>query len=199
MLSDNNNNIKDVFIVGDMNARFGHSIGNIPLSSNSPDIQTCSYPVIPDNINTANDNAHILSSICVNNNLVVLNNIKTPFCHFPSKKTFKRNGEWISELDTIVNSYGMLKLVHNFAVHQTDWLPSDRAPISVSVKLPRVNSDILRSRAGFLGGHAALMGHARQVRMVRRPVRFEQVNVLDFSNKIRDIPPPINENNDVKK
>ena len=79
---------KDVCIIGDLNARFGSSIQTMPSRSNNPGIQSCSYPVIPDNITTPNDSAFILSSICIDNDLIVLNNVKTSSCHFQSQKTF---------------------------------------------------------------------------------------------------------------
>ena len=189
----------EVLIIGDMNARLGYSVRNIPISSNNSVIKRCTYPVIPDEIQNSNTNGHLLSSICTDNDLVVLNNIKSSFCHFPSKKTFRRNGKWISELDTVVSSYKMLNKFDNFTVHQTDWLPSDHAPISIGIELPKVNLDILSFRAEYLGGHAALMGHARQDRMVSRPVRYDQIDVADFSNMIRDMPIPLNEFNDISQ
>ena len=72
-----------------MNARFGTSVRNISLSSSIPEIQACTYPDIPDNLTSPNDNAYLLSTICVDNDLIVLNNIKTPTDHFPSCKTLK--------------------------------------------------------------------------------------------------------------
>ena len=100
----------------------------------------------------------LLSSLCTDNDLVVLNNVKTSFCHFPSKKTFKRSKQWVSEIDTVIASFQMLNCFGSFSVHQTDWLPSDHAPISIDVKLPNVNLELLLSRAEHLGGHGSLMG-----------------------------------------
>ena len=45
------------FILGDMNARFGASVQNIPLKSSIPAIQVCMYPDIAENIPSPNDNA----------------------------------------------------------------------------------------------------------------------------------------------
>ncbi len=48
-----------------------------------------SYPVIPGDVSEANDNAEILSSLCKDNNLLIVNNLKTPQRHFVSDKTHK--------------------------------------------------------------------------------------------------------------
>ena len=138
---------KNVCIIGDLNARFGNSVRSIISRSNNVNIQSCSYPNIPDDIASPNDSAYILSSICVDNNLIVLNNVKTPISHFPSQKTFKRRNQWVSEIGTIVTSYEMINYVEQFNVHQTDWLPSNHAPISINLKCPKVNLDLLLTRA----------------------------------------------------
>ena len=80
-------------ILGDLNARFGSSVRNIPLRSSTPDINKCTYPNIPDEVPSPNDNAYVLSSICVDNDLVVLNNLKTATSHFQSQKTFKKRNQ----------------------------------------------------------------------------------------------------------
>ena len=191
-------NYKNVCIIGDLNARFGNSVRNIPSSSNNPDIQSCSYPNIPDDITSPNDSAYLLSSICVDNNLIVLNNVKTNTCYFPSQKTFKRNRQWLSEIDTMVTSFAMLNDLENFTVHQTDWLPSNHAPISIDLKLPKVNLDLLLTRAENLGGHGSLMGQTARERTVNRPVRFDHVNTSVFSDMLRDITiPEVNNNIDL--
>ena len=190
------NDHENICIIGDMNARFGATVRNIPVRSNNSYIQSCSYPTISDDTLSPNDSSYILSFICLDNDLVVLNNIKTPFCHFPSLKTFIQRNQWISEIDTIVTSYGMLKSVEDFGVYQTDWLPSNHAPISVNIKLPKVNLDILLARAEYLGGHASLMGHDFQDRLTNRPIRYEHIDISAFSNMIGDIPLPLVDNND---
>ena len=138
-----------------------------------------------------------MSSICVDNNLIVLNNIKTTNAHFPSQKTFKRRNQWVSEIDTIVTSYEMLNYFEQFTVHQTDWLPSNHAPISINLKCPKVNLDLLLTRAEYFCGHGSLMGKVVCEQTVNRPVRYEQVDVSAFSDMIGIIIIPLINNNDV--
>ena len=184
-------------IIGDLNARFGASVRNIPLRCSIPGLDECIYPNIPDNVNSPNDNAYFLSTLCSDNGLVMLNNLKTATSHFPSQKTFKRRNQWISELDTAVVSYKLLNYINRFNVHQTDWLPSDHAPISIELKLPEFSMDYLLLRAGYLGGHGSLMGQAAQERMVNRSIRYHQINLEDFSNTINNMPIPNPPYNDV--
>ena len=177
-------------IVGDLNARFGTFVRNMLALSNIPDVGMYEYPIIPDEISTPNNNAYILSNLCIDNNLLVLNNLKTHNNYFPSKKTFKRN-QWISELDTVTVSYNLLEYICNFNVHQTLWLPSDHAPISFDIKLPKFNLDNLMKRASVLGGHGSLMVKTAQVKLVNRPIKFKQIDQEKFLNIIPNVTMPI--------
>ena len=178
------------FIIGDLNARFGSSVRNISLQSKCPDIKECLYPYIPDDVSGPNDNAYLLSTVCIDHSLLVLNNVKTPTKYFPSQKTFKRRDHWISELDTNIVSYGLLDFLSNFTVHHTNWLPSDHAPISVDLKLNRFNLDSVLVRASNLGGHGSLLGQSNQNYVGNKPIKYNQININDFSRNIADLPVP---------
>ena len=184
-------------IIGDLNARFGTHVRNIPLRSSIPEINACTYPYIPDDITSPNDNAYLLSALCTDNDLIVVNNVKTATLHFPSNKTYKKRNQWISELDTAIVSYRMLSCLSNFNVHQTDWLPSDHAPISIDLKVSEVNMDCVLERANNLGGHGSMLGQAAHGRMVNRPVRYEHIDRDKFANAIDNITLPDFSNNDV--
>ena len=184
-------------IIGDLNARFGNRVRDIPLQCNNPDIKECTYPNIPDDISTPNDNAYLLSTVCVDHSLLVLNNVKTPTKYFPSQKTFKRRNQWISELDTTIVSYELLDNLSNLTVHQTDWLPSDHAPISIDLKSTRFNTESMLLRATNLGGHGSLMGQVSHDRIGNRPIRYEQINVNEFSNNMTNLPMPNIDNTNV--
>ena len=184
-------------VISDLNARFGTSVRNIPLRSKVPAINNCTYPRIPDDISSPNDNAYVLSTLCLDNDLVVLNNIKTPSSHFPSLKTYRKNNQWVSELDTACISFYMLNNICSFNVHQSDRLSSDHAPISVELKLSEVNLDCLISRAQNLGGHGSLVGQTAYDRLVNRPIGFNQIDPDRFHNNILNVPIPIAYESDV--
>ena len=183
-------------VIGDMNARFGTSVRSIPLRSSSPNMHVYTYPNIPDATASPNDNAYILSTLCVDNNLIVVNNVQTPICHFPSNKIFKNRTEWISEIDTSIVSYELLSSIKSFNVHQTDWLPSNHAPISIELKVSSFTMDNILLRANNLGGHGSLMGRVVHGTEVNRPVRYEQIDTFKFSNAIESVTVPITNDHD---
>lgn len=90
---------KEFVIIGDLNSRFGLSVRNLTVKSEIPDSHLYAYPLLPDDVSVANDNAYILGTICSDNDLLVLNNLSTPTKVFSGGKTFKRKNQWISELD----------------------------------------------------------------------------------------------------
>lgn len=88
-------------IVGDWNTRFGTTVRDFLTLTGVPSRDSYSYPCSVDDVNTANDNAEILSTICRDQKLLVVYNLNTPVNHFPGKKTCHKNGVWISELDIV--------------------------------------------------------------------------------------------------
>lgn len=69
-------------IKGDMNARFGEYVRELPTLSDTPSAHLYEYPAIVDNILAPNNNAYVLSTMCVDNKLLVLNNLMTPARHY---------------------------------------------------------------------------------------------------------------------
>ena len=124
---------------------------------------TFSYPLIPDEFVTPSDNAFMLATICQDNDLLAINNLKTDSKHFVSGKTYKKKNVWISELDVVVTSRQLVRDIADFQVHQTALLPSDHAFVSLEMRLPAVNLTTLCERAGMLGGHGSLMGEGSEV------------------------------------
>ena len=67
-----NNMSNGYVIMGDMNARFGKAVRDLGAMYELPDTHI-SYPNIEDDVGTMNDNAEFLSTICLDNKLLVLN------------------------------------------------------------------------------------------------------------------------------
>lgn len=123
-----------------------------------------------------NDNAFILSTICQESHLILLNNLKTRTNYFPSKRTYRKGEDWVSELDVCLVSPGVLDRVNEFSVLQNLELPSDHAPISLSLILPCTDMDILRSRAQYLGDHAVLYSQSSNNQGAIKPLNM---NIID--------------------
>lgn len=116
-------------IMRDMNTRFGESVRNLPGLVNVSDAQLYTYPHIPDPVRTANDNARTLAIVCIDARLIIVNNFRT----------YNKGAEWKSELDVCVTSTNVVKCLSAFCVWQDMSLPSDHAPIALSVSPPSVD------------------------------------------------------------
>lgn len=171
----------EVLIMGDLNARLGVSVRDI---LNSDDVFT--YPSVPDNVTNPNNNAYILATICKDNELLVINNLKTDTKHFVSEKTYRKKDVWVSELDVVVASRQLVHDIDAFQVHQTTDLPSDHAPVTLEVRLPSVNIAALDTRVSMLGSYGSLTEWQGRGGRQRRPVGFRSLNTDLFINSIPD-------------
>ena len=70
-----------------------------------------SYPNIPDHVDRPNDNAYVLTTMCMDLKLVVINNLKFREKEFASRMTYKQGNTWISELDVCMASSNMIDYV----------------------------------------------------------------------------------------
>ncbi len=173
-----------VVIMGDMNTRFGASVRDI-LRDDLRVHDTFTYPLIPDEVTNPNDNAFVVSTMCKDNDLLVINNLKYDSKHFVGGKTYKKKDVWVSELDVVVASRQLVCDIVGFHVHQTAHLPSDHAPITLEMRMPRVNLSMLDKRANMLDGHCSpTEGRGRGG--VRRPVGFSDINPDRFTACIPD-------------
>ena len=113
-----------------------------------------------------------------------MNNLKTPDQYFEGNKTFKKRDDWISELDLCVTSHHLIKSLCGFSVIQRGDLPSDHAPVAVTITVKGMDLDSTLARASSLGGHAALCGPASKVKQVKKPLRFHMIDKGLFSRNI---------------
>ncbi|XP_068228044.1 uncharacterized protein [Palaemon carinicauda] len=164
-------------IIGDLNTRFGKGVRKI---SNTEEF---SYPVVADDVNVPNDNAYVLTTICKDHNLLVVNNLKAYDKHFVSNKTYKQGTRWVSELDVCVGSIQLINSIESFRVHPTENLPSDHAPISIKMSKGRIDLDFVLRRASFLGGHASLMGY-KCSSLVKTPIKYKRIDPKMFNASI---------------
>ena len=135
-------------VIGDLNARLGTSFRELPVRI---DKTQYSYPTLPDPVTTPNDNATAMLGICIDEQMLLVNNLQTPIIHFPSKKTFRKGREWVSELDTCFVSEDLVKYVQHYDVIYNESLPSDHAPIVIDFQPPSTCLDTLLTRASDLG------------------------------------------------
>ena len=92
---------QEVCITGDLNTRFGSKV-DLLKNVEIPNRDFLSYPTLPDDVLVLRENASILLNICRDTKIVALNNIKTHTKNFVTNKNYRKNNEWISEVDTCV-------------------------------------------------------------------------------------------------
>lgn len=68
--------IDSYVLLRDFNARFGESVREIPSLAELPNGASYEYQSLPDPTHQPNENTNILAGICIEDGLVVLNNIK---------------------------------------------------------------------------------------------------------------------------
>ena len=171
-----------VMLMGDLNARFGASVRNIPVTAGIPDCYSYTYPVIPDPVEKISYNASILSTICIDQGLLVLNNLKSGNKYYESRLSYRAGNHWISELDVCILSHKVLTCVKDFDVSGESSLPSDHALISVCVHPSMVNREWLLRRAQLLGDHAVT--YSPQNNHLRKPIKFSRINAEHFLGEL---------------
>ena len=172
---DNDNS--RVLIMGDLNARLGTSVRCVLDDEPQVNHTLFTYPLIPDEVANPNDNAYILTTMCKDNDLLVINNLKYDTKHFVGGKTYKKKDVWVSELDVAVASRQLVYDIIDFQVYQTAHLPSDHAPVALELRLPTVDLSMLDKRASMLGCYATLTGGGgARGGGVRRPVGYNAIN-----------------------
>ena len=176
-------------IIGDMNTRFGRGVREVVSNCNH-----FSYPYIPDDVITPNDNAYVFTTICKENDLVVVNNLKFGEKQFVGDKTYKQGNRWVSELDVCVVSCNFIDNIRSFQVHQGSNLPSDHAPISLQINVNSFSPQYLLSRASLLGGHNSFLGRKEHKWLDRKPIRFNEINAETFSDHISDMDIDVTDN-----
>ena len=168
-----------------MNARFGSSIKEL---TEQLGLFEYSYPFIPDPIPTPNISALALLGLCVDEELLVVNNLKTPNSHYNSRKTFRRGREWISEIDTCIVSKSLIKYIRGFNVIDNDSLPSDHAPIAITLQPPSVSLELVKLRASELGMHGAESSNVSIAsnHLIKRSIQFQKIDSDGFLNKLNN-------------
>ena len=97
-----------VLLMGDLNTRFGYGVRNTLGNMSTLDGDNLAYPVIPDQTNSSNENVNIMSTVCIEQSMIVVNNLMFNEIHFESNLTYRKRNEWISEVDVCIASRKML-------------------------------------------------------------------------------------------
>ena len=174
-----------LILLGDLNARFGAS-RDLFLQNTLPEM---TYLPSQDRQNIPNSNARLIAH-CLSD-LVLLNNLKFRGHVFNGAQTFRQGTKWISELDVCLVSPSVLHAIDSFHVHKEVHLPSNHAPISVTMDVTkiegRIDTERLLIRAGDLGSYPY---PSRKVTMCKRQIRMRDVDTQKALDILLNVQPP---------
>lgn len=136
------NPLQHVIIIGDLNARFSKARTEFIEGKDLPDHTT--YTNLIDTEKNANSNARYLMSAL--HELILINGLSTQTKKFPADLTYRKGTKWVSELDSCLTSPALIPAIIRFDVNQSTRIPSDHAPISLSLSIP----DIPRNESTYL-------------------------------------------------
>ena len=133
-----------------------------------------------------NSHGAILKSICIDNDLLVANNLVTSTAKFDNGATYKYKGEWISQIDLSLISTELVNNIEQFNVNRES-LPSDHAIIEVNL---RIDTDMenIASRASQLEYY-----YVPQKRDDRKPIPYSSINQEEFIKQVSQMIPNIEE------
>ena len=172
-------------IVGDLNARCGNNV--CQLVQHHPGL---TYSPVDSSVN---DNGREVMQLCMDNSLLVLNNLEAEQS-FKGGFTFRRRKKWISEIDLCLLSPELVDCTKCFRVSQDTEYPSDHAPLSVEfVFTPDlIHPRTLLARAENMSNHAVLMSDAYNQSLCRKAIPLHVIHPLHFVEHLQE-PPIINE------
>ena len=179
-----------MIVIGDLNARFGEKRKGFIEGKELP--QQTHYNSCGDNVKNPNSNARYIQSAL--RDLVLLNGLNAYRMSNAGECTYRKGTRWISELDSCLVSPALLPAITQFDINQSLQIPSDHAPISLSlsVKCIQQESDAMQqvlARSANLGTVQVEAQTPAQWRP-RRPMRMESIDVENAKQYLSITPPP---------
>ena len=148
------------------------------------------YRVI-DPVSNPNYNGNKLLGILRDCDLLIVNNLSFRDKHFHGHLTYRMRSRWISELDLFIVSRRVIDAFTEFSVNTSPNIPSDHAPVSLSVSCGQLKS----TPVGRLLGHANQLGeHAMLYSTMpatsgddqprrRHPLNRDRIDLNEFQRK----------------
>ena len=167
---------QDVLILGDLNARLGDL---------SPHAAQHSYSHTANPDSHVNSNGRQLRNLCKSCNMVPVNHLVCRHVACDGGPTFRRGGNWISQLDWAIVSATSVNSITEFKILREADLPSDHAPIVLQLNFTSHLPAAVLQRAQQLDSDQYESG-ASVSRAGRRPIQFHKVNSAVFSELLPD-------------
>ena len=175
-----------ILIIGDLNARFGDSREEFLHDKNLP--PGTHYLPSADPVNSPNENArYVLSSL---SSLLLINGLTIGHKSYPSSLTFRRGPNWISELDSCLVSQTHVQIITDFTVHQRTDLPSDHAPISMTLDTEATNVTLIPENRASVLGESYVAPTPTTDDYNKRPIRMRDINADAASQALATLQTP---------
>lgn len=120
--------------------------------------------------------------------MVLVNNMKTPTSHFCSNKTYRKGTEWVSEIYTCTVSLNLVRDVSGLAVIKNDSLPSDHAPITITLSMSDVDLDGLLTCSQHLGNHAVIYENQVHKKLCNKSINMRNMDERLFVSTLVGVP-----------
>ena len=134
-----------------------------------------------------NRNGDVLKSICINNEMVLVNGLVGKNLKFDDSMTYKRKNKWISRIDVCLISSSLISLIDAFAMLQDEHLPSDHAIITCTIKLDyNVASENTLQRSSDLGKYHVPLKHYG-----KKKIAFGDVDKVRLRHRLELLIPPV--------
>ena len=151
-------------VFGDFNARMAPIVNQLAKGN-----QNVLYTPI-DNITYPNVNGRSLLPVLLECDLLVLNNLTYYDKQFSSGLTYRQRTRWISELDLFILPEKLIPAVCDLVVDQRLSIPSDHAPVSITLSCDMLKPTYQQSLPGLLECARELGDHAVLHNQVTSPV-----------------------------
>ena len=176
------NGKEKVVILGDFNAHVGR-----PEMKDSKD-NLLEYI----NVNNTSQNApgKRLINMCKDRSLVIVNHLKYNNKSYGGNLSYRKGGNWISELDLCIANEYFLPLIDNVEIRQ-DVSGSDHAPLCVTTSIPfhDLIAPLLLNRAKNLG-QSFFTDQPNQGKILLKTEPRNKVNIINFENNLAHYQPP---------
>ena len=134
-----------------------------------------------------NSHGRKLLRICKATNVIVVNNLHTADIHFRGGLSFRKKQRWLSEIDLCLCSVITVERIHDITVNKDLLMPSDHAPLSVTLLYQHViePSELYRSTVE-LTDYSHFNASVRKI-FCKRAIRMGDMNQELFMSHIQAV------------
>ena len=158
-----------IVLIGDFNARLGK------LDDFADVMNGCTYSDNPDM--QKNTNGNELRSLMKANGMMPVNGLETCGRSFERGLTFRKGRSWISQVDWAIATPAALPHIHSFKILNSINIPTDHAPLEMTINRTCISEWTLLNRATDLGD--SFLPQTMGI----RAIRMSNVNMNNYAHQ----------------